>query len=196
MDVVKRYDVDGIHFDYIRYPGEIGDYSYDEPTRRAFRLAYGLEAENAPERWRTWQIAQINTFLADTYDHIKRRQGNVVVSAAVLSDPEKARREFCQDAHGWLDKGILDLAVPMAYLPDPEAFRDRMAGFLKGVDTNRVCAGIGVYKLADPQELVAQLVIARELGCSGVALFAYSSLFEDHTPNAFAEATRLFFARP
>ena len=46
LEVVRKYAVDGIHFDYIRYPNNNLDYS--DFSRRKFELDTGVKVKNWP----------------------------------------------------------------------------------------------------------------------------------------------------
>ncbi|MGH2566859.1 MAG: glycoside hydrolase family 10 protein, partial [Bacteroidota bacterium] len=67
MDMVEKYDVDGIHFDYIRYPEEstARGYSHD-----SISVARFTSTEGNPKRlaWDHWQREQVNEFVIDAYN--------------------------------------------------------------------------------------------------------------------------------
>src|SRR5580765_252224 len=57
-DIVQRYAIDGVHFDYLRYPGD--DFDYGRETLRAF----GQNPARAPERWRQFRAERLTALLA------------------------------------------------------------------------------------------------------------------------------------
>lgn len=191
MDVASRYPVDGMHFDYIRYPGPEFDYSRGallrfrswvwtrvEPSRRQ-----ALEEEFArdplayvdalPEAWDEFRRRQIDELVTRIYYGVKLRRPEVLVSAAVFANRDDAYRFRYQDWRRWLREGVLDVAVPMAYTADDQAFASQIED---AVDASgggeRVWAGIGAYQNS-LDGTVRKIRTARELGAGGVVLFSY-----------------------
>ena len=61
-DIIRRYPVDGLHLDYIRFVGQAGrtlDYPYDRRTLSLYRQATGLAPDDDPERWAAWRRDQV-----------------------------------------------------------------------------------------------------------------------------------------
>ena len=62
MDVVRHYDVDGIHMDFIRYGGDgktVGHWGYNAVSVARYNKRYGTSGQprwNDP-RWRAWRRA-------------------------------------------------------------------------------------------------------------------------------------------
>lgn len=190
VDVVRRYPVDGVHFDYARYPHPTYDYS--RPSLEAFvrwaRPRVGSRAlgvatadhrnplawvEAFPEEWDRFRREQITSLVARVYRDVKAVRPDVVVSAAVFADRIDAYGARYQDWGGWLDEGIVDVVAPMAYSPDDRAFRRHVAAAVEAAgDARRVWAGIGAY-LTGFDGTVRKIGIAREVGATGVVLFSY-----------------------
>ena len=83
LDIVKKYDIDGIHFDYIRYPEqspELG-YSQDAVSLRLFNSPAG-NPQNL--KWSDWQRENINQFVQEFYDEATRLKPHLKISAAVI----------------------------------------------------------------------------------------------------------------
>ncbi|MFV1980770.1 MAG: glycoside hydrolase family 10 protein, partial [Rhodothermia bacterium] len=40
MEIVENYDVDGIHYDFVRYPSEVGDWAYNPVSVERFKKHY------------------------------------------------------------------------------------------------------------------------------------------------------------
>jgi len=191
MDLLERYDLDGIHFDYIRFPSPDFDYSHGalerfrawvapsvHPDRltdieRAYRsnpLAYTTAL---PDEWDEYRRRQISTLVAEIYREVKARRPELVVSAAVVPDTETAYSVRYQDWARWLEEGILDVAVPMAYTPDNGRFRALVRGARTAAgDRTRVWAGIGAY-LDTFGGTVDKIDLARLEDAGGIVLFSY-----------------------
>jgi uncharacterized lipoprotein YddW (UPF0748 family) len=183
--------LDGIHFDYIRFPSPEFDYSIGALER--FRLwarstltpsrfaslddAYVADlyafVEGEPELWAAFRREQVTRLVRRIYNGVKERMPRLVVSAAVVADATMAFDERYQDWRGWLEEGILDVAVPMAYTPDPARFQALIRTARASVsDPRRVWAGIGAY-MTTAEGTIDMIDIARTEGAGGVVLFSY-----------------------
>lgn len=191
VDLAERYPLDGIHFDYVRYPNLTFDYSrgalerfrsWVAPRLPAERLA-ALEAayardplaftDSLPAAWDEFRAAQITAIVESVYYAVKARRPDLLVSAAVFPDIEDARGNRFQEWPRWLEAGILDVAVPMAYTPDAAAFETWIADALGvATDPGRIWAGVGIF-VNTFEGPVTQIDRARALGSGGVVLFSY-----------------------
>jgi hypothetical protein len=61
-DVARRYDIDGIHLDRIRYPGTA--WSYDAPSLAEF----GRDPASFPTEWRSYRMNLVNRMVKEAYD--------------------------------------------------------------------------------------------------------------------------------
>lgn len=195
-DIAQRYDIDGVHFDYLRYP--TGDFDYGRDTIAAFRgvMADGLgvadqrrlDARAAageplvytqafPERWRTFRAARLTALLTSLQAGVKAVKPRALVSVAVVPDPREAETRRLQDWGAWLDAGLLDVVCPMAYATDADVFAAQIAAAKQSAGAHPLWAGIGAYRLSS-DEIVANARAARRLGVGGIILFSYDSLAE------------------
>ena len=196
MDLVESYELDGLHFDYIRYPNPDFDYSRGaldrfkewmtprlSPVRRegldeALRsdpLAY---TDSLPGPWAEFRRAQITELVERIYYGVKNRRPDLVVSAAVFANADDAYQSRFQDWRGWLAKGVLDAVAPMAYTPDNQAFEDQIQDAVEAAGRDRVWAGIGVYQNSY-RGTIDKIRIAESLGTRGVVLFSYDWAVSD-----------------
>jgi len=187
-EVAEHYDVDGIHLDYVRYPGEIGDFSYDPVSLRRFREETGKTPDEAPELWRRWRGDQVSRVVARIYDECKKVSPDLLISAAVGPDPIRARDVMMQRAFDWLAAGKLDAAVPMIYTTERAVVARSVSEYVSNARGRLVFAGLMVG--SDAKSLVEQISAARMSGAHGIALFSYSLLFPHHKPNKTARALR------
>jgi uncharacterized lipoprotein YddW (UPF0748 family) len=190
MDLAESYDLDGLHFDYVRYPNAEFDYSRTalerfrawvfprlspdwraelEERYRSDPLAY---AEELPEAWAEFRRAQITQLVERIYFGVQKRRPGLVLSAAVFPDAAEASGFRFQDWGGWMASGILDAVVPMAYTPDNALFEEQIRHAVDTAGGQRVWAGIGVYRNTFEGTL-DKIRIAGGLGARGVSLFSY-----------------------
>ncbi|MDH3271530.1 MAG: family 10 glycosylhydrolase [Gemmatimonadota bacterium] len=191
LDLARRYDLDGIHFDYIRFPS--ADYDYSLGALERFRLwvrgslasarfaeldrAYGTDlyafVDGEPERWDDFRREQVTRLVQRVYADVKTVKPRLVVSAAVIADTELAFDDRFQDWPGWLRTGMLDIAVPMAYTPDPELFASLIDDARTAAgEPARVWAGIGAY-MNTTDGTLRMIDLARSRGAGGIVLFSY-----------------------
>ena len=201
MDLTEHYDLDGIHFDYIRYPSSDFDYSrgalerfrrwirprltparFDELDAAFEKDPYAfVDALSGP--WGEFRRAQITDLVERGYNGVKVRRPRMVVSAAVFADAQDAYEHRFQDWRGWLAAGILDVAVPMAYTPDDARFRTEIReATVSAGRQDRVWAGIGAY-LNGLDGTLDKIDIARREGVGGVILFSYDWAVSDGSPS-------------
>lgn len=187
LEVVRKYDVDGIHYDYVRYPGEIADYSYDKVSLDRFKLETGKTPTEADDEYKSWRAKQITTIVKNIHDNAVKIKPNIIFSAAVVGEYNRGISTYYQHSREWLAEGILDIAMPMLYKKDVEQFKSLAVDYINNKGKGMVYPGIGVYVLPDEQGLKNMIEAARGIGAEGTTQFSYSSLFNNHVPNAKAE---------
>jgi uncharacterized lipoprotein YddW (UPF0748 family) len=192
MDVLEHYQVDGLHFDYVRFASP--DFDYSRTSLRNFRkwlepqltdeqrreLKKSLEsnslaaAELHADKFAAFQREQVTTLVDRIYRAVKKRRPQLIVSAAVFANDENAYTRRFQDWHHWLKMGILDVACPMAYSTDTAIFQKQIEGASNAARTagRQVWAGIGAYRIP-VESTVEKINVARMLGANGIILFSY-----------------------
>jgi uncharacterized lipoprotein YddW (UPF0748 family) len=192
MDILKKYPVDGMHFDYIRLASPDFDYSRtsienfhqwlkprltaaDRTSLKAAQTKDPLAAtEMFKDKFADFQREQITGMVQRIYREVKKQRPNVIVSAAVFANDENAYTRRFQDWRRWLQMGILDVACPMAYTTDTEVFRKQVevASTTAHGAGKKVWAGIGAYRIP-AESTVEKISVARGLGADGIILFSY-----------------------
>lgn len=185
-DICGRYEIDGLHLDYVRFVGEALDPEHlwpgDPASIERWRQAGGTSDPFTPDGRRVhqaWVRAEISALVQRIGHECKALRPGLEYTAAVLRNPDVARDTYLQDAAAWIRQGALDLALPMIYTDDLGAFRTDLDAWLAAAPADRIVPGIGVYKQA-PADLAPQLSACR--GTAGWSLFAYSSLLESANP--------------
>jgi uncharacterized lipoprotein YddW (UPF0748 family) len=193
-DLVRRYDLDGMHFDYIRFPSPEFDYSAGAlarfrswasgrvPAARAAELDRAALsdplawASGLPRDWDEFRREQITSLVREIYRDVKAVRPDLVVSAAVVPDQRTAHDVRFQEWDRWMAEGILDVAVPMVYTASTTQFADQVT-WARGAagSRDRMWAGIGAY-LNTLDGTIAKIDAARGLDAGGVVLFSYDWL--------------------
>jgi uncharacterized lipoprotein YddW (UPF0748 family) len=181
-ELVQRYPVDGVHLDYIRYPGEMGEYGYAARSVALFRSETGLASPSAnPEAWRSWRSARVEATAAGIKRAVQAVRPNCLVSAAVFADPDTARLKNCQLSWEWVGRRSVDLVIPMNYVADEKEFHKRASFFAERVPKGRLAMGL----LAEhgSTKMSQQISVSRSLGVDRIACFAYGDFFPNHQPS-------------
>jgi uncharacterized lipoprotein YddW (UPF0748 family) len=192
-DIASRYDLDGVHLDYVRFPNE--DFDYSPGALDLFKSAVlpNLSAAERrevaaretldplaypslfPDRWNQFRRDRLTELVIKIRGAVKKARPDAVFSAAVVADAEQAVASRQQDWRGWLDQALLDVVCPMAYSTDPETFRVQISAARSYAGSRPVWAGIGAYQLT-PSQTLAHIAAAGKLGAAGIILFSYEAI--------------------
>lgn len=170
-EIVQRYDVDGIHLDYIRYPEtwkfRIGkDQARGNITRIVEKIHQAVKQEKP---WVKMSCSPIGKF-----DDLSR----------YWSHGWNAYTKVAQDAQAWLKDGLMDELFPMMYFRGDQFFpfaidwKEHSYGKI-------IVPGLGIYFL-DPKQgkwnirdITSELYHLRNIG-EGHAFFRNKFLLDNH----------------
>ncbi len=148
-DIAQRYDVDGIHFDYIRYPEQAPElgYSHDAISVKRFHSKDGNPYQLD---WADWQRAQLTHFVANMYNALKDVKPWLKMSTAVIGSYEtggwNAYNIVYQNPRRWTEIGKVDFLAPMTYF-STHTFLDRIKEWKNCYSVERyVFPGIGTFR--------------------------------------------------
>jgi uncharacterized lipoprotein YddW (UPF0748 family) len=185
VELVRRYPaLDGIHFDYIRFPDHNG--CFCDGCRERFQQHIGQVVENWPRdlrqdkalqaQWLQFRRDAIDTVVRQVHEQAKKVRSNIQISAAVFSNWPKNRDEIGQDWSMWCERGWLDFVCPMNYCDSNSEFQNRCRRQAVWAQQVPVYPGIGMSCWAvpgDPVKLSEQINAVRELGLKGFMVFDY-----------------------
>ena len=116
VEVAHNYDVDGIHFDYIRYPD--GDHCFCAGCKQRFQRAAAVKIASWPKdvladgplrpRWLEWRRSNITTVVKAVSEQARALKPKIKISAAVFRNWAADRDGVGQDWKLWCDNGYLD----------------------------------------------------------------------------------------
>ena len=212
-DLTRRYAVDGVHFDYARYPNAKFDYSRLalaefrssarprlDPARRQQldtreKVDIFAYADALPDDWRAFRVARMTSLMRRLRTTVKAERPDTLVTVAVKPEMREAYDDRLQDWGTWLQEGIVDVVCPMAYTPEAARFGEQISSARATANGRPFWAGIGAYRLSAAQT-VENIQTARKLGAAGVILFSYDSLSDPHvvSPDYLAQVARAAFA--
>lgn len=199
-EIVSQYDVDGVHFDYIRYPENARRFP-DKDTHRKYGKGKDLK------QWRRENITAIARRL---YTEVKQLKPWVKVSSSPVGKFKDTSRyssmgwnayeTVYQNAQGWLKEGIHDALFPMMYFKDNHFYP--FALDWKENDNGRwIVPGLGIYFLSPSEqdwpidEVSRQLYFTRQMGLSGHAFFRNRFLL-DNVKGILNELKYEFYTTP
>ena len=186
MDVVKRYDIDGIALDYIRYPGNT--WGYNTISLARFNRLTGLTATtaSAPAEFDQFRRDNVTSIVKKLYVNAYEAKPNVKVSICAIpwgyttTDfyASSAYNDIFQDWKQFMEGHFLDYLSPMVYDPDSTAQRA-----LRYRNWNLACknwsGGRHVYMLQGSYmnntiQNLNQLYYSRETAhCEGIQIYRY-----------------------
>ena len=193
-EMMRRYPVDGVQFDYIRFNEEPS--CFCKHCREEFEHTLGKSVQHWPsavlngeltKRFNDWRQTVINDWIRQLSTTARQTRPGIKVTAAVFPALERAREEKAQDWKLWLERGYVDAICPMNYTTDARAFEERCRNVLKYAPRDRVVMGLAEWKFQQLDELNRQVALCRQLGLAGFALFSY----DDATTRRFLPAAEL-----
>lgn len=180
-DLLRRYPIDGLHIDYVRFVDADygGDYPRDVRTLAIYREETGNDAAASPPAFEAWKTEVVTRLVRAISAEVRRSPRRVLLSAAVIADLQIARDRHNQDWSAWTRERLLGALFPMNYTADDGAFvRVAREGIAAAAATPLV-VGIGAYQHQNPRQTLEQMDAALRLGADGVAVYAYAKVFGD-----------------
>ncbi|MCP4642404.1 MAG: family 10 glycosylhydrolase [bacterium] len=184
VEVAMKYDVDGVHFDYIRYPDDT--HCFCAGCRKRFEASLGRKVKNWPAdarndealkaRWNEFRRTQITTVVEGVHRRLRKDRPKVEISAAVFRNWPIHRDSVAQDWKVWCDKGYLDFVCPMDYVPQNGTFDNMVAQQVGWAGDVPVYPGIGLSCWPDRTDivkLIQQIEITRKHKTGGFTIFNY-----------------------
>lgn len=199
-EIVEKYDVDGIHLDYIRYPEKSIRFN-DNATYKK----YGKKQNRL-----TWRRDNVTRCVEAIHKAIKQVRPWVRLTCAPIGKHDdlnrqsslgwNARTAVAQDAQQWLKTHTMDALFPMMYF-DGIHFYPFAADWQENSYGHPVVPGLGIYFLNpklrgwDLTVVQRQMHVSRWLGLGGHAFFRAKFLL-DNEKGIFDWVKNEFYATP
>lgn len=128
MDLVTNFDIDGIHYDYIRF--EASTEGYNPTSVARYNERYGLSGSpsSSSEQFKQWRRDQVTSFVRQVYARIQPVKPMLKQSGSFVTwnpSPTASTRaafmatrpyyDVYSDWDSWIQEGIIDVAFPMTY---------------------------------------------------------------------------------
>lgn len=182
-EIVTNYDVDGIHFDYIRYPSNTRKFP-DEDTYKKYGKGQNLY---------DWRRSNITRLVTDVYDEVKSIKKWVQVSSSPLgryrilpeispNDGWTAYETVFQDAGHWMKSGKHDLVFPMMYHRE-KLFYPFVDDWIANSYGRTVVPGLGIYHMDESnwslEDITNQMKYIRDNKVKGTAYFRTGNILNN-----------------
>ena len=174
-EVTRKYDVDGIHLDYIRYP-ETWKIKVSKNQGRQYITDIVRKINRAVKPLKPW--IKLSCSPIGKYDDLTRYRSN----------GWNANTTVCQDAQGWLRDGLMDALFPMMYFQGNN-FYPFAVDWLEHSYGRIIAPGLAVYMLHpreknwDLEVITREMNVLRDLGLG--CTFFRSKFFTDNTKGIY-----------
>lgn len=186
LDVVKRYDIDGVHFDDYFYPYPITENSKkidfpDDKNWEKYKNAGGNLSRD------DWRRKNVDDFINSVGREIKKIKPEIMYGISPFGVSEENYKNLYADAEKWLREGWIDYFVPQLYwkIDRPNREFPLLLKFWESINARKrhVWAGIGTYKLYNQNEnystaeILNQILLTRQIQqTSGNIQFSFKSV--------------------
>ncbi|GEM_PF-4489724 len=199
-ELFSNYDLDGMQFDYIRYPslnaenhpGVRSDSGYTEAAMSRFKEEYGITGDvktlvdsdsDILEKFSEFRRQQVTDSLIAIRDAVLEARAGTEISMAIAPRPNEARTRYLQPWPEWIEAGLIDHIAPMIYHGDASVVGDR-AMVVENISDGLSLQYTGIapvyfgYTVLDNQLQIEEVY---ERGAFGNAIFAA------HNVNGYTE---------
>ena len=199
LELVRKYDIAGMQFDFLGEPAPT--YCYCDHCRTQFQKDAKITVESWPaevvsggkygEEYERWRQGLQTSLVKEISEEAHRIKSGIAVSLVARPEVGPECSQVLQDWPEWVKQGWLDFICCMNYGTD----RARVEGQVKAdVDLVRgaipVYAGLGPLPLKDVGELIAQVKEVREAGADGfVAADFFTGSLDKWLPSLHASVT-------
>ncbi|GAB4336831.1 MAG: hypothetical protein Kow0037_18610 [Calditrichia bacterium] len=192
QELLTNYPLDGIHLDYIRYPGP--DYDVNNEALRNFKKQHVVNPldflvnpvkfsqiftlvgyQNFYRMWRRFLMQNLTEFVFRFSREARKMNPQIIISAAVKPDLVKAHWDYYQNWDRWLELGLIDWAIPMNYAPDYKLFSNRIESYLQNIPDFRGPVGVALYNQSQ-EKIIRKIALVEALENIGYVLFSYDQL--------------------
>ena len=186
VEIVENYDVDAVHFDFIRYGT---NYERDDSLMQVYNPA---ELTNISD----WRRENINMFVRDVYAAVKDVKPWVKVGSTPVGHYRTSGgwaagygySQYYQDSRRWAEEGVHDYVAPQLYwdigapgdggshAPRFEWLVDDWTSDMRG---RHYYIGTGPYRVEIKPQISAQIDTVRNSPAPGHMHFSYRNILDD-----------------
>lgn len=181
-EIVRNYDVDGIQYDYIRFPFQKREtqVGFDFATKNEFLKDTGkLPTIDGPvnKMWKEWKAKKVSEFVKDTSSKLKQIKPNLKISVAVFGIDRNLRlSQIQQDWETWLVNKWVDVAYPFYYSYTKDEIEIKLKNVRQSLNDRAIIIPGFNLRTLSLGELTERIAAARNGGALGICLFANEHL--------------------
>jgi uncharacterized lipoprotein YddW (UPF0748 family) len=194
-EILRAYPaLDGIQFDYIRYPDFHPIYGYTPMNIERFKKATGIKViEDKDLIWQGWKRAQVTDLLKLLIARTRALRPKIHISTTGCMSYSRAYHEAFQDWPSWVETGLVEFVTVMSYPDNVEEFQKNIADAKKRVtDLKKISFGVGAYKfISTPITFTRQFDLCEQIPSRACAVFHYGSLVQSPALSAYLINTNL-----
>jgi uncharacterized lipoprotein YddW (UPF0748 family) len=182
LEVARKYPVDGIHFDYIRYPD--ANHCFCKGCRERFEKSSGRPVANWPadcasgsrrDEYNAWRCGNITRLVKAVSEKARKIRPGIKISAAVFGSYPSCARSIAQNWVLWAKEGYVDFLCPMDYTNNDKAFAALVKNQVRLVEGRvPLYPGIGAtssHSTLPAEQVLNQIRLARQEGAAGFTIF-------------------------
>ncbi len=178
----KYPQLDGIQFDYIRYPDINPTYGYTRMNLDRFRAATGINLikEDSPA-WKNWKRTQVTELLRLLAAKARTVHPGIHISTTGCMSYARAYHEAFQDWPSWVNDGLVEFVSVMTY-PDnvPDFVKQLAEARAHAGDFTKINICVGAYKFIKAPGIFAdQFRLCETSGARACLVFYYGNLLEN-----------------
>ncbi len=196
VEIVRNYNIDGIHIDDYFYPGN----NFNDSATYA-KYGNGKSLDN-------WRRDNVTSMIRSLNDAVHNERGDVMLSVSPSgiwankktmaegssTDGSESYIKSYADSRRWVKEELIDCIIPQIYwnrgysIADFNVLVNWWADVAKGTNV-KLCIGLAAYKACDTtdksspwygssgiSELRAQIQKCRDMGLSGYSMYRYQSV--------------------
>lgn len=156
-ELAKEYDLDGIEYDFIRYPSsnlysfegtitdasKIVDYGYNDGAIELFKKTYNIIGDvknlilidtSVRNKWLEFKKTNVTKMVTLLSTAIREVNSDIMITAAVMTSLSGAIQTYSQDFGSWIKDGYVDNLDPMMYTGSNSYLDSRINSFTKTVN--------------------------------------------------------------
>lgn len=175
-EMVENYDIDGVHLDYIRYPGK----NFED------EFSYSVHGTGlSRDEYRRKNITDLVELISKKIKAVKHYIKLGVAPIGIYKNQKGSNgwegyTEVYQDSREWLKRGIIDYVAPQIYwgFNDNPRFGAVAKDWVENSYGRSVVLGIGAYKPSVKPDMDQMIQYARSINADGVSFFRYENIKE------------------
>lgn len=197
VEVVTKYDVDGIQLDdHFGMPVDLG---YDSFTVRLYQQEHaGKSPPDNPidSEWMRWRSDKITDFMRRVFQAVKAVKGDRLITLS--PNPQYfAYTAYLQDWQTWVKLGLVEELVCQVYRDDLKTFVAELKQPALQIARRQIPVAIGILTggLNRPitvKQIQQQVQAVRESGFNGISFFYWESLWGYIAPESPRERRAAF----